>query len=355
LRHFVVKSALEALYVSGAYRLMRPFVGGVGAIIMLHHVKPARNDGFQPNRRLEITPEFLETIVRRLRRSGVDFVSLDDVHRRLTQRDFQRRFVAITLDDGYRDNKDWAYPILRQREVPFAFYISTSFPDRIGHLWWVALEQIIAGNDAIVLDMDGQDCRLTCRSVREKYQVYDFLYGWLRSLPGEAAIRDAMCELAARYGVDIKAISQVQCMSWEDIAALDADPLATIGAHSVNHVALAKAPDAVVRSELKMGRAVIEAALGRAPRHLAYPYGDASAVGPREYAIAAELGFLTAVTARPGVLFPEHAEHLTALPRIPINGEFQHGRYVDVLVSGASMALANIFRPQSENDIHQPC
>lgn len=354
MRHFVVKSALEALYFSGAFGLMRPFVGGVGAILMLHRVQPQRTDRFQPNLRLEITPEFLTTIVRRLRRSGVDFVSLDEVHRRLTERDFRRRFVAITLDDGYRDNKEWAYPIFKQHEVPFAIYIPSSFPDRIGHLWWLSLEQIIAHNDAIVLEMDGRDCRLTCRSVREKYEAYDFLHGWLRSLPKAGAIRDVMRELATRYGVDIQAISHQECMSWDEIAALAADPLVTIGAHSVNHVVLAKAPPAVARAELNMGRAVIEAALGSSPRHLAYPYGDASAAGPREYAMAAELGFLTAVTARPGVLLPEHADHLTALPRIPISGEFQRGRYIDVLVSGASMALANCLRRQGAGGIPQP-
>ena len=61
-------------------------------------------------------------------------------------------------------------------------------------------------------------------------------------------------------------------------------------------------------------------------------------------AIAAELGFKTAVTTRPGVLFPEHAEHLTALPRISLNGEYQQPRYAKVLMSGAATALWNGFR-----------
>jgi len=118
----------------------------------------------------------------------------------------------------------------------------------------------------------------------------------------------------------------------------------TIGAHTVNHVMLAKASEGQARNELKMSRSVIAAALGQAPEHLAYPFGDPTTAGPREFRIAAELGFKTAVTTRPGVIFPEHAEHLTALPRISLNGAFQDIRYIPVLMSGAATAIWNGFK-----------
>ena len=88
----------------------------------------------------------------------------------------------------------------------------------------------------------------------------------------------------------------------------------------------------------------IEASLALRPEHLSYPVGDATSAGPREFRIAAELGFKTAVTTRPGVLFPEHGAHLTALPRISLNGEFQQSRYLRVLLSGAATAMWNGFR-----------
>ena len=135
------------------------------------------------------------------------------------------------------------------------------------------------------------------------------------------------------------------CMDWQELATLAADPLVTIGAHTVNHPILTKVDDKAVRSELDNSRAVIEAALGVRPQHLAYPVGDRSAAGPREFKIAAELGFKTAVTTRPGVIFRKHAEHLTALPRISLNGDFQRPRYAKVLISGAATGLWNGFRP----------
>jgi peptidoglycan/xylan/chitin deacetylase (PgdA/CDA1 family) len=95
---------------------------------------------------------------------------------------------------------------------------------------------------------------------------------------------------------------------------------------------------------MELSRSIIEAGLGRRPQHLSYPYGDATAAGPREFALAAALGFKTAVTTRPGVVTYGHMAHLTALPRISLNGEYQQLRYVRVLLSGAATAMWNGFR-----------
>ena len=48
-RNNVIRAGLEALYFSGAHHLLRPIFSGVGAIFMLHHVRPARDAEFQPN------------------------------------------------------------------------------------------------------------------------------------------------------------------------------------------------------------------------------------------------------------------------------------------------------------------
>jgi len=345
MKQTIIRTGLETLYFTGMHHVMRPLVGGVGAILTLHHVRPRRPDAFQPNHLLEVTPEFLERFLRRLKTSALDVITLDEMHARFFSGDFKRRFVCITIDDGYKDIARYAYPLFKQFGLPFALYIPTSFPDRLGELWWVALEAVIARNSRIGMLINGESSFFDCATVGEKRELYDQIYHYLRSMKTEEELRRVVRDLAARHKVDMAALCRDLCMDWQEIAALAADPLVTIGAHTVNHNMLKKMEDeAAVRFEMEMSRSVIQAALGKRPEHLAYPVGDPTSAGPREFRVAAELGFKTATTTRPGVLFKAHRDHLTALPRISVNGDFQQQRYLKVLMSGAATAMWNGFR-----------
>jgi len=340
----VIRAGLNLIYLSGAHYLLQSFFGGIGAILALHHVRPRRPDPFQPNQMLEVSPSFLEEVIIRVRRSGFDIISLDEMHRRLIEGELRQRFVCLTFDDGYRDNLIWAYPILKKHQAPFAIFIATSFTDRLGDLWWLTLETVIARNSRIDLNIDGMDRQFVCERVEDKRRVFDVIYPWLHSLDNEAEHRRVIEDLARRYAVDISAFCRELCMSWDEIGSLAADTLVTIGAHTVNHRKLKKLEEAVARTEMQASAAQIEAALGVRPCHFAYPYGNRAEAGTREFRIAGELGFKTAVTTRPGVLFTEHRNYLTALPRIVLDGEFQRLRCVDVLLSGAPRALWTGFR-----------
>ena len=345
LKQTIIRGGLETLYFSGMHCWLRPLVGGVGAILTLHHVRPERPDAFQPNRLLEVTPEFLDDLLRNLVRANIDVVSLDEMHRRFIDGDFRRRFVCLTFDDGYKDFLRFAHPLLRKYKLPFAMFVATSFPDRLGELWWIALEAVITQNARIGMVINGKDQYFECRSAGQKRELYDQIYRYLRSMKTEEEVRRVVRDLCACYRVDIASFCEDLCMGWPEIVELASDPLCTIGAHTVNHMMLKKVPgEASVRAEIEMSRTVLEAAIGRRPEHLSYPVGDPTSAGPREFRIAAELGFKTAVTTRPGVLFKAHRDYLTALPRISVNGEFQQLRYLKVLMSGAGTALWNRFR-----------
>ena len=130
-------------------------------------------------------------------------------------------------------------------------------------------------------------------------------------------------------------------MDWGEIEALARHPLATIGAHTLTHPRLARLDVAEMRTELGAAKALLERRLGRPVVHLAYPVGDPGSAGRREFDAAAAFGYASAVTTRPGLVHAEHAPHLTALPRVSVNGLWQDLRHLDVLLSGAAFALWN--------------
>jgi peptidoglycan/xylan/chitin deacetylase (PgdA/CDA1 family) len=344
IRSTFIRAALDALYFSGAHRVLRPIFGGVGTVFMLHHVRPARADLFQPNRHLEITPDFLRATLSYIRASDIDIITLDEMQRRLSEGDFSRRFAVFTCDDGYRDNRDFALPAMQDFDAPFTVYVTSDFADGIGRLWWIALERVIANADSIDVVIDGTQVHLDTTSFPGKEMAFDQLHEWLRGLPGEQDVRREMTALCASHGVDEAAISGELCMSWDELKPFARDPLVTIGAHSISHCNLAKLDGAAAMHEMASSRAQIEATLQCSVRHLAYPYGDRLAAGSREFAMAEKAGFQTAVTTRPGVIFADNGAHPTALPRVSLNGNYQDARYLPVLTSGAATAMWNGFR-----------
>ena len=344
LRTTVIRAGLETLYRTGAHHLLRPIFAGVGAIFMLHHVRPGRDAEFQPNRHLEVEPSFLRKMLAHLRARDVDIITMDELHRRLDARDFSRRFACFTLDDGFRDNRDQALPVLREFDAPCMVYAVSDFAAGTGRLWWVALERVVAGAVAIDVEMNGRKTHLQAKTAAQKDAAFDQLHDWLRALPNEHDLAREMSALCARYGVDEAAIARELCMSWDELKAFAADPLVTIGAHTITHSNLAKQSEETALRELKTSRADIEAAIGRKVEHLAYPYGDRCAAGPREFALARTAGFKTAVTTRPGMTYPASADHMTALQRVSLNGHYQDERFLPVLTSGGATALWNGFR-----------
>jgi peptidoglycan/xylan/chitin deacetylase (PgdA/CDA1 family) len=344
LRHNVIRAGLGALYFTGAHHLLRPLFAGVGAVFMLHHVRPRRGNAFQPNHHLEITPDFLRATLSHLRSSGIDIITIDEMHQRLVLHDFSRRFACFTFDDGYRDNRDFALPLMREFDAPFTVYVASDFAQGIGRLWWVALEMVVAKADWIEADIGGVAVGLDATTVVAKQTAFDRLHAWLRGLPGEQDVRREISALCARHSVAEDTISHNLCLSWSELKPFADDPLVTIGAHTVSHCNLARQSEAIARYEMTISRDRIEAALQRPVVHFAYPYGDRNAAAGREFALARGNGFKTAVTTRPGMIFAESAAHLTALPRVSLNGNYQDERYLPVLTSGAAVALWNGFR-----------
>jgi len=333
------KTALLALHASGAHRLAPKSLAGVGAILMLHRVRRADGGGFAPNGALEVTPEFLDATIQRAGGLGYNFVNLDEAVRRLKDRDFARPFIVFTLDDGYRDNLTEAAPVFRRHNVPFTVYLSTGLPDGTAELWWVALERVITHATELHVRFGDGEAAISCATAEQKNAAWAAIYWRLRA-GSEEAMRAEIARLAVQHEIDLAAITRELALSWDEVRELAADPLASIEAHTADHFALAKLDAARAHEQIASGLARHETELGRRPRHFSYPYGDPASAGQRDFDMAAGFGFVSATTTRKGLIHPRHADRLTSLPRLSLNGNYQDVRIVEVLLSGLPFALA---------------
>jgi peptidoglycan/xylan/chitin deacetylase (PgdA/CDA1 family) len=324
---------LELAYFSGRPWLRGRKAGGAGVMLRFERVRARQRARFQPLRSHEITPGFLDRTIRALKRWKYEIVSMDEACRRAVTLTSRRRFVCLTFDGGYKDLITSAYPVLSRHGVPFTVYVPTAFPDGVGEAWWLALEQVIAQENRLSLMMDRNERRFNVASTSEKYELYEFLHGWMRGLP-PSDLSLAINDLCKRYSVDLARLSRETAMGWDDLMRLSADPLVTIGTATVNYPVLSNLKDADALREMTMGRAVARAALGREVRHCAYPFGDRAAFRRRHVVMAEEAGFASAVSAIPGVVQAEGRSNLHALPRIAWDGRRRSLRAMRVLLSG---------------------
>lgn len=340
-RYAAIATLLRGLHLSGLDRALAPVCQGSGIILTMHHVRPDRTGDFAPNRILEITPGFLDDVLHLLKSQGFEFATLGEVPIRLAGAGKAKRpFAVLTFDDGYKDNLEYALPVLRAHSAPCTVFVTPGFVDATSPLWWLDLEEAIASRSRITVDLAEGRVTIPTATAVEKAAGFNKIYWALRPGP-EETFRRVVADLAVEAGIDPLERTRALCLDWSGIRDLASDPLVTIGAHSLTHPMLAKHAEPTARREIAESKRVLEAELGREVCHFAYPVGDPGSAGQREFTLARASGFETAVTTRPGMLFPGHVAHLTALPRISLNGLFQRKGDVAALLSGVPTALQN--------------
>ena len=340
IKRDVIDLGFRMFGATGLHRLAARYTQGLGAILMLHRVRPASREGFAPNGGLEITPEFLDLLLTRLKAQGYSIVSLDEAVARIRGGGEGAPFVALTFDDGYRDTADVALPILEKHGAPFTVFVTTGFADRTARMWWVEMEEAIAALPRVRIEAAGRMFDLPAGTAEDKQAAFEALYWPLRA-GEEAELLRVAGALADEAGVERVDLVDELCLNWCGLRKLSQHPLVTIGAHTLTHPMLAKHPDDFARREICESRAIIEREIGAQVKHFAYPVGDPGSAGAREFVLARQAGFESAVTTRPGMIFPEHASHLTALPRLSVNGRHQSLATLDILLSGAPFMLWN--------------
>ena len=320
LKHLLRRLVALVFHATGLRALFRARREGV-PVLMFHNVGSPEATDYLPGH-MKISEKRLARLLTLLQRSGYRTCTVSQLVGRLDAGETPADAVALTFDDGYRDNHDVLLPLLQKMGATATVYVQTG-PMKgklnwLHHYFWALHQEgphALAGRLAEHLDVEHlrSDLRnLPKGEVEAEYEMKRLLK--YEITPDE---RDAILERIFREmgGDDGELASQVY-LGPEECRRLDAAGV-EIGAHTVNHLILSSLDDTKQRLEIEGSLRDLEAWLGHSVASFAYPYGRAWDYNDETLRILEELGFESAITAMPGLNGPDTPR--MELLRIPVN------------------------------------
>ncbi len=254
-------------------------------------------------------------------------------------RGLDRRWVAITFDDGYEDNYRKAFPILRRHGATAAFYVTTGAVGDAAPLWTVELRRAVMRTRRTSLELSFRAAGpLDVSTDAARDAAVRALAGHVKRCPAPEA-RAALAEVFAVAGAPGKAERRVM-MSWDEIREMRGAGM-TIGAHTGGHFNLPSLSDADLETEVRGSGDALAAALGAPVEHFAYPNGRTDCHFDARVARAvASAGFVSAVTSVNGPASRRFSVY--GVPRLGV-----YARHDDVARLAMDIQCARMSRPSS--------
>jgi peptidoglycan/xylan/chitin deacetylase (PgdA/CDA1 family)/CelD/BcsL family acetyltransferase involved in cellulose biosynthesis len=261
-------------------------------ILLYHRINDDR-DPFLPSMRVEQFRTQMEYVAR-----NFQIVTLDDIAEgRITHPD--RHHIAITFDDGYRDNFTSAFSILKDLGLPATIFLATGYIGTGMIPWYdqVCLAFKLTTRTVLSSIMDGAPAG-PLESREQRLALLERMLDWLRAVDNDSRI-EAIKLLFRALGVPCSLSLPNYMLGWDEVRQMLPNKI-TFGAHTVTHPVLSRMPIKDLRQEVLQSKKTIEQKLKVPVRHFAYPFGRDMHCGETARRIVTECGLETAVTTEFG-------------------------------------------------------
>ncbi len=284
------------LYHTGLIRSLSralDYWGGAPAFqVLTYHRVNDDGDPFFPSVPTAVFEREMAYIARTYR-----VLTVEELADRMQRGALPRNALAITFDDGYRDNLTQAAPILARHGVPATIFLATGFIGTADVPWFDRLAMAFKSTKAAsIVAPSGETLDLPDRAAR--VLAMERILACLKTLP-DADQRRTLDGVLKALGVTDRECFKNLMLNWDDVHAL-ASLGFSIGAHTVNHPILSRISAERAWKEILGSRAMIETACGRPPRAFAYPSGKAEDYTEAVKNFVRDAGFTCAVTTRFG-------------------------------------------------------
>jgi peptidoglycan/xylan/chitin deacetylase (PgdA/CDA1 family) len=206
--------------------------------------------------------------------------------------------VLITFDDGYLDNHDIAFPILRSHGVQGVFFLVTSMVGSCYVPWWDRIAYLMKTARkrrfslrypaTLAVDLDGNGLTESLRSILMLYKS-----------PENADTVRFMQELAGEANGEDVPMTVRRFLDWDEAREMSRGGMA-IGSHTHSHQVLSQLDRVEQLQELSESRAILKEHLGEAVDALAYPVGHKISFSDETQRIAERLGYRIAFSHHGG-------------------------------------------------------
>ncbi|MFO1257181.1 MAG: polysaccharide deacetylase family protein [Gammaproteobacteria bacterium] len=232
--------------------------------ILIYHRVLNEPDPMRPG---EMDVSLFETQMKILRQH-FNPLGLSEGLYRLKSGTLPKRAVAITFDDGYKDNLSHAWPILKRYDLKPTIFVATGFLNS-GIMWNDAIIELVRrSQDVLDLTKDRLGC-MPVGTLSEKLTTARYLIQSLKYCHPDLR-NEVIDKVKSTIGLSIPAdlmmtVTDIQQLALEGVE---------IGAHTVTHPILSKIPFEVAETEIMESKLFLEGILGQSIKYFAYPNGN---------------------------------------------------------------------------------
>lgn len=245
--------------------------------------------------------------------------------------------VVLTMDDGYRSTYTLALPVLRRFGARAALFVTTGFVDEHQPLWPDRVEYALDGAAPEIVEMPlaGVDWVLDFRTAESRRRSARCLIGHLKRIP-EEGLEGALAALEGRLGRALRDATpwpeHYRPLSWEEIRAMAATGLVSVGNHTHRHRILARCTPETQRREVERAHELLVKHLEKPCDLFCYPNGTVGDYDDVTKGILHDLGYVCSPTTTPGAngLTPDPFE----LRRVALNDRATFDDFLTILYGG---------------------
>jgi peptidoglycan/xylan/chitin deacetylase (PgdA/CDA1 family) len=213
------------------------------------------------------------------------------------------RMVVVTVDDGYRDFFENAFPVLSRYEIPSTVFLTTDLPDRNGWLWVDQVTWCIRQSRVREIELKiGERERWMLYSDEQRRAVANQIKEAMKRIPDQERLK--LLETLPRL-LEVRLPGQppesYTPLHWDDVRTLAKNGV-EFGSHTRTHPILSRLSTIEqLQAEICGSKHRIEQETGVEVRHFCYPNGTPADFTPQAVEVVKAGGFSTAVTGNAGV------------------------------------------------------